>query len=92
MRRIKVKDSMVIDVLNGDQEQCSVSDLKDMLADGWRDVRKVLPDKPGYYLVHDTKTNNSHVRVLWFDMYHKRFSNGIKVVAWSELPKPPAFG
>jgi ribosomal protein L37AE/L43A len=59
-----------------------------VLGDGWRDVRKELPDKNGDYLVFIDDGDQAVVRyedTWWRVIWHHH------ILFWRPLPDPPTF-
>jgi len=79
-------------VLGGDKEAVA----KPLLGDGWRDARKELPNSEGYYLCF--YSDGDMKRTWWYDANNTKYRSNSwhckgfeEVIAWRELPDPPAF-
>jgi hypothetical protein len=65
-----------------------------VLGEGWRDARKELPNKDGFYLCYLHGEGVAHYRVVdwrnngWTDTL---FAMRNYLKAWCPLPDPPAF-
>ena len=67
--------------------QCSDSGLNAVLADGWREINKTLPNQGERVLIYVVYSNEQRIEIA--RLYGDKFDDGKLVTHWQPLPLPP---